>query len=159
ISGKVNEKLFNALIEKDNYIERELPKSTGREYYGKEFLSSLQGKFKHVPKHDWISTVTKFTAYAVYRNYELFIKSKTKIDELFVSGGGAKNKFLIKELKFYFGKKVQVKKIDNLGISSDSKEAICFAVLANETISGNTSNIPGVTGAIKSTILGKICLP
>ncbi|OYV84845.1 MAG: anhydro-N-acetylmuramic acid kinase, partial [Ignavibacteriae bacterium 37-53-5] len=39
------------------------------------------------------------------------------------------------------------------------KEAICFAVLANETISGNSSNLKQVTGASKNTLLGKICLP
>lgn len=158
-SGRINEKLFSALIEKDNYIEKKPPKSTGREYYGKEFLSLSLRKFKNIDKKNWISTVTKFTAYAVYKNYDLFIKNKTKIDELFVSGGGAKNKFLLKELKNYFGKNVKIKNVKSLGIDSDSKEAICFAVLANETISGNLSNISNVTGASKETILGKICLP
>lgn len=158
-SGRINEKLFSALIEKDNYIEKKPPKSTGREYYGKEFLSLSLRKFKNIDKKNWISTVTKFTAYAVYKNYDLFIKNKTKIDELFVSGGGAKNKFLLKELKNYFGKNVKIKNVKTLGINPDSKEAICFAVLANETISGNPANIPKVTGASKETILGKICLP
>lgn len=50
-------------------------------------------------------------------------------------------------------------RIESLGMSSDFKEAICFAVLANETISGNELNIPRVTGSSRKTILGKICLP
>lgn len=50
-------------------------------------------------------------------------------------------------------------RIESLGTSSDFKEAICFAVLANETISGNELNIPRVTGSSRKTILGKICLP
>jgi anhydro-N-acetylmuramic acid kinase len=49
--------------------------------------------------------------------------------------------------------------IDNLGFSSDEKEAIAFAILANETIAGNPSNVPGATGAQRTTVLGKICLP
>ncbi len=157
-SGKLNEELFSALIKKDNYIEIAPPKSTGREYYGKEFLSLILRKFKNLNKEDWITTVTSFTAYAVYRNYEKYISNETIIDELFVSGGGAKNKFLVNQLSKYFGKSVLVKKVEKLGISSDAKEAICFAVLANETISGNPSNIPRVTGAREQTILGKICL-
>jgi anhydro-N-acetylmuramic acid kinase len=48
---------------------------------------------------------------------------------------------------------------DELGISVNSKEAICFAVLANETLSGNAANVVSVTGASSPTILGKICLP
>ncbi len=81
-----------------------------------------------------MATITKFTAYAVWRNYELFIKHETDIDELFISGGGAKNKFLVKQLKNYFGKNVLIQNIKTLGISPDAKEAICFAVLANETL-------------------------
>ncbi|MCL5028591.1 MAG: anhydro-N-acetylmuramic acid kinase [Bacteroidetes bacterium] len=158
-SGKIDEKLFYALIKKDNFVEKKIPKSTGREYYGKEFLSPLFKRFKKVPKVNWITTIATFTAYGVFRNYEKFVKGETEIEELFVSGGGYHNKFLMKSLQKYFGKNVEVKNVESLGISSDAKEAICFAVLANETLSGNPSNIPRVTGASKATILGKICLP
>ncbi|MEN8192373.1 MAG: anhydro-N-acetylmuramic acid kinase [Bacteroidota bacterium] len=157
--GKFNEDLFIALTAKDSFIEASPPKSTGREYYGEEFLDQIFNEFAKVSPEDWLHTVTKFTAYAVHRNYEKFIKEETQIDELFISGGGAKNKSLYKSFSEYFGKGTEVKIIDEIGISSDAKEAICFAVLANETISGNTSNIPRTTGASKPTILGKICLP
>jgi anhydro-N-acetylmuramic acid kinase len=157
--GVINHQLLNELIKKDNFIEKPPPKSTGREYYGKDFMKAILKKFKNIPREDWVTTATEFTSYAVFRNYELFIKKEIQIDELFVSGGGAKNKFLLKELKKYFGKNVEINNIKNLGISSDAKEAICFAFLANETVSGNVSNIPKITGAKHSTILGKICLP
>ncbi len=157
--GTINEHLFNDLIKIDKFIEKAPPKSTGREYYGIEFLSPLLKKYKNLSHNDWLSTTTDFTAYGVCRNYEKFIKSDTEIEELFISGGGVKNKFLIKSLKKYFGKKIQINNSKVLGISPDAKEAICFAVLANETLFGNPSNIPRVTGAKKATILGKICLP
>ena len=159
LSGKVNKEFLYDLIQKDNFIEKAVPKSTGREYYGKEFLIPLLRKFKKLSHEDIVTTVTDFTAYAVFRNYEKFIKQETEIEELFVSGGGARNKYLIKSLRKYFGKTVSVSNVKNLGISADAKEAICFAVLANETLCGNPSNIPRVTGASRSTILGKICLP
>ncbi|MFZ0455330.1 MAG: anhydro-N-acetylmuramic acid kinase [Ignavibacteriaceae bacterium] len=159
LSGKVNEEFLFALKQKDDFIEKALPKSTGREYYGKKFLTPLLKKFKKMRHEDIIAAITDFTAYAVLRNYEKFIKPGTEIEELFVSGGGAKNKFLMKSLKKYLGKTVRISNVKNLGISADAKEAICFAVLANETLSGNPSNIPGVTGASKPTVLGKICLP
>ena len=157
-SGELNEDLLIALITQDNFIESEPPKSTGREYYGMEFLLPLLEEFTDVKKEDWLHTVTKFTAYSIFRNYEKFISQETVLDELFISGGGAKNKFLYESIAHYF-ENVEVKVIDEIGISSDAKEAICFAVLANETISGNPSNIPRTTGASKSTILGKICMP
>ena len=36
---------------------------------------------------------------------------------------------------------------DDYGIPLDAKEAVGFAVLANETVCGNRANVPGVTGA------------
>ena len=157
--GNINENLFNDIKWHDKFIEKTPPKSTGREYYGKDFLFPLFKKYKTLSHNDWLSTITDFTAYSVFRNYVKFIQTQTEINELFISGGGAKNKFLVNSLKKYFGKKVRVQNIKDLGMSSDSKEALCFAVLANETLSGNPSNIPKVTGASRKTILGKICLP
>lgn len=158
-SGNVNEDLLNALVVADSFIERTPPKSTGREYYGEVFYLDLLDEFSSVNKEDWIATVTEFTAYAVHRNYEKFIKSEAVLDELLISGGGANNKELTKKIHTRFGEQVDVKVIDEIGITADAKEAICFAVLANETISGNTANIPRTTGAERATILGQICLP
>ncbi|MDP3148447.1 MAG: anhydro-N-acetylmuramic acid kinase [Ignavibacteria bacterium] len=158
-SGKINNEFSNALKKHDKFIEKKFPKSTGREYYGAEFLSPLLIKYGSIPKEDILATVTDFTAYGVNRNYEKFIKNEMEISELFVSGGGARNSFILNSIKKYFGNSVEVKNVRQLGISPDAKEAICFAVLANETLAGNPSNIPRVTGALKTTILGKICLP
>ncbi|MGE5682053.1 MAG: anhydro-N-acetylmuramic acid kinase AnmK [Bacillota bacterium] len=159
LSGKVNKELLERLKQKDSYIEQKPPKSTGRELYGESFLTELSEEFKDLAYNDWIATVTNFTAYGIFRNYEKFVSGKIRIDELLISGGGAKNKALIHYLEEYFSESVSIKNIEELGFSSDAKEAICFAVLANELISGNTSNMPSVTGAVKETLLGKICLP
>ncbi len=158
-SGKLNKDLFDALVKQDNFIERIPPKSTGRENYGDNFLIEISKEFDSVPPKDWLHTITKFTSYGIFRNYDKFVKEETKIDELIVSGGGAKNKFLYECLSKDFGDNITIKVIDEIGISSDAKEAICFAVFANETISGNPTNIPRTTGASRATILGKICLP
>jgi anhydro-N-acetylmuramic acid kinase len=157
--GTLNQDLFNALVVGDQFIEAKPPKSTGREYYGEKFMADLLEEFAEAAHEDWLHTITKFTAYAVHRNYIKYIEPETKVDELLISGGGAKNNFLYKCLADYFGENIQVKVIDEIGISSDAKEAICFAVLANETISGNKSNIPRTTGASRATILGGIYLP
>ena len=158
-SGQFNEALFTALKAKDKFIEKIPPKSTGREYYGENFLSDLLETFSQIPKEDWLNTATRFTAYGIYKNYKNFVIDETVIDELIISGGGAKNQFLYKCLNEEFGNDVELKIIDDIGVSSDAKEAICFAVLANELIAGNPTNIPRTTGASKPTVLGKICLP
>ena len=52
-----------------------------------------------------------------------------------------------------------VEPVDNSGISSDAKEAIAFAVLANETLHGQYGNLPSATGASVRKILGKFVCP
>ena len=46
--------------------------------------------------------------------------------------------------------------IDDLGVPAEAREALCFAILANETVSGIPSNVPAATGAGRPAVLGKI---
>lgn len=45
-----------------------------------------------------------------------------------------------------------------LDVHPDAKEAICFALLAYQTMHGVCTNVPAVTGARKKAVLGKICI-
>lgn len=154
--GVVDADLFNYLLSEHMY-RQEPPKSTGREHYGKEFQKKLLRISKGIKKYDVIRTITEFTAYSIWYNYANFIKPQTVISELIVSGGGAENPVLMKSLRGYF-KEVKVSKVNQFGINSRNKEAVLFAVLANECISGNPSNMNTVTGSTRDAILGKICL-
>lgn len=156
-SGSVKKDMLEVLMT-DEFIKASPPKSTGRERYGKDFVGNVLDKFGFYPKEDIIATVTEFTTSAVRKNFDQFLSRKGKVDELYVSGGGAHNPFMMESLQRHFAG-TNMKDAEGLGISSDAKEAICFAVFANETISGNPTNLPQVTGASRATILGKICLP
>jgi len=154
--GKINGKLFEFLLQ-DNYYKLRPPKSTGREHYGNNFTGIILKKFKKLPGTDIIRTVTEYTAYTIWYNYLKYISRKIKIDEMIISGGGANNPVIVNSLRKYF-KGVNLKKIDAYGIDQDSKEAVLFAVLANECLAGNPANMKSVTGSRKDVILGKICL-
>lgn len=158
LTGKLNENLFQKIIEMDNFINRKPPKSTGREKYNEEFLNQALNGFNDLPPADIITTFSEYTAYSTYYNYQKFLQKYCEISELLVSGGGSNNPFIMKSLQKYFGDKVKVKKVETESFSVDSKEAVCFAIFANETISEKPINIPSVTGASRKTILGKICL-
>ena len=156
LQGKVSRSLIRKLGEHP-FLKRKPPKSTGREEFGDQFLAHLLELGSSMGKANFLATATDFTVYCVYENYRRFIAKETTLNELIVSGGGVHNAALMGALRRYFGL-VPVKKIDEYGVSGDAKEALCFALLANETISGNPGNIPAVTGARKATVLGKICL-
>lgn len=154
--GKMNEKLLDWLKE-DTFYREKPPKSTGREHYDSHFLARLLKVASGMRAFDIIRTVTEFTAYSIWYNYEHFLGRRIKLDELLISGGGAKNPVICNSLSNYF-KGVKVKQVNLSGIDIDNKEAALFAVLANECLTGNSANMPKVTGAKKNVILGKICL-
>jgi len=157
LSGKVNNDLFKYLCENDEFHKKHPPKSTGREYYGDSFVLNILSEFKDANHNDIIRSVTEFTSYTVHYNVKEFTSQHDTINELIVSGGGAKNPCIMNSLKNYF-KDIQVREVEDNGIDIDNKEAVLFAVLANETICGNSSNLVSVTGADKKVLLGKICL-
>ncbi len=140
------------------YFRRPIPKSTGREMFGDDFLRSVLRSAPRSHPEDLIATATEFTAYSVYQQYLAHGARKTRIDELFVSGGGVHNSYLMDALARYFGR-TPVRSTGMIGVPPDAKEAVCFALLANETIAGHPGNIPGATGAGRRTILGTIALP
>jgi anhydro-N-acetylmuramic acid kinase len=157
-TGRLKADLLKRIIDIDNYIGKNPPKSTGRELYNDSFINAIIDLNAFKPE-DILHTFTFFTAYTIFYNYESFIKEKILLDELFISGGGANNPLLVHYIKELFGNTVYIGNTNELGINANAKEAICFAILANETVSGNTNNLPSVTGAKEKTIMGKICLP
>ncbi|HQY51480.1 MAG TPA: anhydro-N-acetylmuramic acid kinase [Ignavibacteria bacterium] len=149
--GNINSNLLEKIVTKDKFVKKPSPKSTGREYYNEEFIESIVKKNSYDP-YDLMATFNFFTAYAV--NYNI---KKFKTDKIFVSGGGSNNLTLMKNLRNLFeGTDLEILNLN--GINSSNKEAVLFAVLANELISGNKTNIISVTGADKNVFLGKICI-
>jgi anhydro-N-acetylmuramic acid kinase len=140
------------------YLRRSPPKSTGREMFGETFVNEILKRGKRYEREDIIATVSAFTPFAVHDACKRFVEKQMTVDDVIVSGGGAHNTFFIDELRRYFGRN-SVRLIDEFGIPTSAKEAICFAILANETMAGHPTNIPGVTGARRAVVLGKICKP
>ncbi|MGB2960152.1 MAG: anhydro-N-acetylmuramic acid kinase [Bacteroidota bacterium] len=155
--GAVSLDLFDRMA-RHPYLKTGPPKSTGREEFGQEFVRQLLRHGKGYDQEDIVATASQFTAYAVYDAYRRFVAKKMSVDEIIVSGGGAKNRFFLDELSRYFSDSL-ICNIGDFGISADSKEAVCFAVLANETVAGRPANLPSVTGARKRVVLGKVCNP
>jgi anhydro-N-acetylmuramic acid kinase len=141
-----------ARLLKHEFIQRQPPKSTGREEFGIEFLGGLMNEMQLSPD-DRVATLTAFTAASIGYGIQTFAQEHQ--EEVWVSGGGVHNAHLMELL----GKALpqsQVRPIDGLGVPADAKEALCFAILANETIVGNPGNVLGATGASQPAILGKI---
>lgn len=155
--GNVVPALLRWLISRP-YFRKHPPKSTGRETFGEQFIRTLLPRSGGIRHQDIVATVSELTPLSIYAAYLRFVRPAMTVDEVLVSGGGAHNRFMMDALARYFAPAV-VTATDEKHYSSDAKEAICFALLANETIAGNPGNLPGATGARRQTVLGSICFP
>ena len=154
-SGTISNKLIDRLL-RDDYYSKPPPKSTGRERYGEDYLNKIMG-LGHVDNlgpRDLISTMTFFTAKTISTAVERFYPQP--IEEFIVSGGGVNNFILMRHLQELMPG-INFSTTHQHGIPADAKEAVCFALLANETLNGRPGNIPSATGANRPVVLGKIC--
>ncbi|MEJ2323357.1 MAG: anhydro-N-acetylmuramic acid kinase [Nitrospirota bacterium] len=155
--GKADAGLLGRL-RRHRYFRQRPPKSTGRELFGGGMLQKI---FKHYPQvrpEDLVATLTRLTALSIKDAYERFVFPEHKIGEVILSGGGARNDYLVSLLREELSP-LKVTLIDELGIPAEAKEALSFAVLANETLRGRPSSLPRVTSASRAAVLGKITYP
>ncbi len=155
--GKVNHLLLERIFQ-DEYFHRIPPKSTGKEYFGPSFLDFILHTGRHLDFYDLFSTISYLTPYSIAKAIEMFVEYEDMPEILIVSGGGVNNSFFMESLKSLLPF-VKVIASDSLGISSDFKEAIGFAILGFNTLNKIPSSIPSVTGCLKPQILGKISFP
>lgn len=155
--GTISYAMLSWMEREDDYLDLPLPKTTGRERYNKEYVDSLERKRKSLSLSalDLLATVTEYAALCVFRGLERFAKDMP--ERLIVSGGGSHNKTLLSALRRLL-QDTEVLTQEDLGYNSDSKEAVAFAILANEAVCGRTNTLVGATGARHPVVMGKILL-
>ncbi|MBT7861891.1 MAG: anhydro-N-acetylmuramic acid kinase [Gemmatimonadetes bacterium] len=154
--GQASEEWVDRLM-KHEFFRRPPPKSTGREEFGTEFLAQLMIE-SGLEGADLLATLTAFTASSIGAGVQRFGDPEGQLEEVWVSGGGVHNDHLMAMLEDELAPR-SVRSIGDLGVPADAKEAVAFAVLANETLMGRPGNVMGATGASVPAVLGKISLP
>ncbi len=156
LKGTISEQLLSILLQ-HQFLNKPIPRSTGREEFGSSFVEEILRTSNELKlkREDIISTVTELTARSIADSLKFSSLSIQEVDELIISGGGAHNQAIMQSISRHFYKS-KILRTDDFNIPGDAKESICFAVLANETIYGNPTNLPSVTGATKPTVLGAI---
>ena len=128
--------------------------------YSPKYLDDTIRKFAQVAKEDMLATACAFTGEAVAKsmtdNIPQELISSTKI--LYASGGGVKNKQIMKEIQARIPQSIQLKTSDEIGIPPEYKEAVKFATIAYSTLHRVPGNIPAAGHASQYAILGQIGL-
>lgn len=152
--GTISESWLECLLQ-DEYYFKNPPKTTGREYFSPQYIENAL-KFGPKDQKDIMATVTALTAKSIALSYERFIYPQMNIEEVIIGGGGAYNPTLMKYLRHYLPKHVNLKTHDDYGISNNFKEVMAFALLGYCNYYGIPCNLPSCTGASKRVVLGKV---
>jgi anhydro-N-acetylmuramic acid kinase len=157
LRGHTQSRLLKMLLT-DPYLHLKPPKTAGREQFGDAFAREINawGRSHRARPNDLIRTVTLFTPLSIAEALHRFVLPRTKVHELIVSGGGARNPLMMAQLAASLPG-ITIRTSDEFGIPSQAKEAFAFAILAYEAFHQRANNLPSATGARRPAVLGKIC--
>lgn len=137
------------------YYTRKPPKTTGRELFGAAMAADLlaEGHRRGLSDADIIATLTALTAASIADAYERF--APAPVGEVILGGGGTHNPAVVALLRDYLAP-VPVLTHEDIGLDSDNKEAMVFALLAYETWHARPGMHPAITGADHGVVMGQI---
>ena len=155
-SGEVIRPLLEKML-RDPYLRQKPPKTAGREQFGSKYAETVWAwsKKHRARPQDLVRTATIFSAFSIIDALQQFVLPKTAIQELIVAGGGTKNPLIMAQLEAALAG-IKIVESSRFGVAAEAKEALAFAILAYETFSSRTNNLPSATGAKHSAVLGKL---
>jgi anhydro-N-acetylmuramic acid kinase len=157
LAGESNPSLLSALLN-CSFFDLDFPKTTGPELFNLEYLISAQEQSSttSLKAADIMATLCHFSAETITHAIKRCFGENAKA-KVFMSGGGMHNPLLVQLLKskLPFCKFLTT---EDLNIDPDAKEAVLFAVLANETLCGKPIGF-GDRQGVPSVCMGKISLP
>jgi anhydro-N-acetylmuramic acid kinase len=156
--GVVNEALLVSL-KQHPYFALPSPKTTGPEVFNEAMVNNaIQASNQEtITPFDLLATLTQFTADTIAQTIKLVAQQQQQQFVIYTSGGGVHNPVVMNALTQQLLTHT-FQRIDTLGINGDAKEAILFAILANETVAGQAYGSQLTTETPK-ICMGKISFP
>lgn len=138
------------------FFARRPPKSTGREAFGAAFVEEFLAAGAGLSPEDLVATATALTARSIADAYTRHVA--VALDEVYVSGGGARNPALVRMLREAL-RPLPLHFTQELGLAGTSREAVAFAILGAFALRGETNTLPRCTGARRAVVAGAVYRP
>lgn len=148
--GRIQPRLIANMLS-DPYFALRGPRSTGREYFNREWLHHYLRRYEQEKAEDIQRTLAALTAETVVQG----LRQVHEPSEVFLCGGGAFNPVLVKEIRQRMGQ-ATVETTDSAGLDPQAVEGAAFAWLARQRLLGRTAEIARVTGADGPRVLGAL---
>ena len=148
-TGTVNEHLLEQMLSHP-YFAKNPPKSTGKELFSLEFIHSQLKNHSDMDSADVQATLHELTCQSIAREI-----APLQVDSVIVCGGGRLNLHLVARLQELL-RETNVLVAEDVGVDGDGIEAATFAYLAWCLLEGKAGNVPEVTAASGSRLLGSI---
>jgi anhydro-N-acetylmuramic acid kinase len=157
-AGKMNNLLLQALMD-HSFFSESFPKTTGPELFNPDYLQQAKEKSgtTAISHEDTMATINRFSAETIVAAIKKATAGQTGF-HFYVSGGGMHNPELMKNITELLPG-INFKNTSALNINPDAKEAVLFAVLANEAICGGAINFGKGRNGIPNVSMGKISFP
>lgn len=155
LQGNVNPDLLNEL-KTHAFFDQSMPKTTGPELFNLAYLQDAQTRCGalEISPEDIMATLNFFSADMIVHALNI-CADKLKDYELYSSGGGVQNPLLMKNITGLLGGK-RIRSTAELNIDPDAKEAVLFAILANECVAGGRTEFGNMEEGIPSITMGKV---
>ena len=153
--GTLNKPLLEALKD-HSFFKKNFPKTTGPELFNLDYLEAakITAGVTDISHVNVMATLNSFTADTIVNALQQTVSDINNF-VVYTSGGGINNPLLMQNIQQQLPN-IIFKTTSDLGINPDAKEAVLFAILANETLCGGSTffgnNLPNVS-------MGKISFP
>lgn len=153
--GAVQPDLMKQMLDED-FFSLPVPKTTGPELFNWDWVQDQVKKVReNIADADLVATLTWLTAQSISDLIREVRENENP--EVYLSGGGMHNTQLVKWIEQLLERPVH--SFEEIGFLPDAKEAVCFAVLGNELLSGEAFTINPKQNTGRRVNFGKISLP
>ena len=155
-TGRIDTELLS-VMKNHSFFNNSFPKTIGPELFNLDFIVAAQIALgKTILPNDLMATLNRFTAETIADAIYKCIPSGTNF-VIYISGGGMHNGMLMENLQSVLPN-ISIQSTSIIGIEPDAKEAILFALLANEAVAGKPL-LAGGNATKVATTMGKISFP
>jgi anhydro-N-acetylmuramic acid kinase len=136
-SGIINEAFVNASLAHP-FFNASFPKTIGPELFNQAFIAAAckTADIVTMPHEDMVASLSYITARVITDGIHKVVGDTSKDLVIYASGGGIHNPYIMQQLQNMCPNAL-FKNIETLGVHPDAKEAVLFAILANEAVAGS----------------------